>query len=152
MANAKKIILGSSLVLAGICSANANTLFQTTELGNTSTIQANLLNVTVHNANALRVAELCCGYTSRISLEDISTREKRLAEAEATLKRQMRLKSQAKLEAAKTEFTVAKFELEDAKRCRNQILEEEAIMLSFKAMVEKSKQEERELLVKKENK
>ena len=62
MANAKKIILGSSLVLAGICSANANTLFQTTELGNTSTIQVNTLNITLQNAEALRVAELCCGY------------------------------------------------------------------------------------------
>ena len=71
MANAKKIILGSSLVLAGICSANANTLFQTTELGNTSMIQSEMLNISAQDAEALRVAELCCGYGAHLTSKQI---------------------------------------------------------------------------------
>ena len=139
MANAKKIILGSSLVLAGICSANANTLFQTTELGNTATIQADLLEISVHNANALRVSELCCGY-GKVTLEDLREREKALTSAQAKLEA-----AKAQLEAAKAEVVSAEFKLEDDKSRRREMLEREDQMVAFRVTMEKEKQKRKGL-------
>lgn len=67
MANPKKILLSSGLVIAGICAANANTLFQTNELGNTANIQANLLNIEAKDAEAFRFSDLCCGYGAHLT-------------------------------------------------------------------------------------
>ena len=91
MKNSKKIILGTGLMLAGVCSANANNLFQVEELGSSSEIQASTLGVDTKTVEAFRFQELCCGYGMHLSPKEMKKEARLVRREEKKLERASRI-------------------------------------------------------------